>query len=223
MKKTFLFTIVILALLFLSCEKKKEVYYYCFTPLDYQKLLPYAEGQVLNFSNQNNEKRTFTIHAVNNELKTRLAVGMGFFGDTEYFYYDFKGIGLIDSKSGKSLNINFNRWPLDYELAKGNIYTEYPSKFYGAIQYIGFWNGRDEDGGLESSVLIDYEQNKIEMNVNGTNYKNVFVLTSGSDSIIEDPQPNGTILYRDVNVIYYDEREGIIGFDDLNGNEWRLN
>jgi hypothetical protein len=224
MKKTsFLFTIVILALLFLSCKKEKEVYYYCFTPLDYQKLLPYTEGQVLNFLNQNNEKRTFSVSTVNTEFKSLLTLGMGFFGDSEYFYYDHKGIGIIDSKSGHSFNINFQRYPLDYELAKEDIYAEYPSEFYGAIQYMRFWNGIDEERGLESSVSIDYEQNKIEMNVNGKTYKNVFVLTSGNDSIIEYPWPDGTILYKDVNVIYYDEIEGIIGFDDLNGNEWRLN
>ena len=227
MKKAFLFTkIIFLAFLILSCNKEetKEAYYY-FSPIDSQRLLPYTEGQVLDFFNQSNEKRTFSIYAVSTSIKTQWTVGMGFFSSAAgyYFYYDRKEITLIDSKRGDPFNISFIRWPLNTELAKENKYTEYPSEFYGAIQYMRFWNGREEDGGLESSVSVDYDQSKIEMNVNGKMYKNVFKLTSGNDSIIEYPWSDGTILYKDVNVIYYDEIEGIIGFDDLNGNEWRLN
>jgi len=54
------------------------------------------------------------------------------------------------------------------------------------------------------------------MTFNGKTFKNVLVLSSNNDSIIEQP------LCKDVNILYYDETQGIIGFDDLNGNEWRL-
>jgi len=218
MKKIILIsTIIVLVSFIFSCDKEKEKAYYRFSQLDSERLLPYKEGQVLKFINQNNEERDFSIYAVNTSLKNLYTVGMGFFTSyaASYFYYDSKSITLIDSKMEQPFYINFNRWPLNTEIAKENIYTEYPSSFSGAIQYMRFWNVWDD-------AIIDYEQRKIEMTVSGKTYKNVFVLSSGSDSIIEYPWPDGTTQIRDVNVIFYDEIEGIIGFDDLNGNEWRL-
>ena len=115
----------------------------------------------------------------------------------------------------KFFNINFRKLPLNIELAKENVYKKYPSSVTAAIRYIQFWNSLED-------ATIDFEQPKIEMTIDGKTFSNVFVLASGSNSIIENPQLNGEILIRDVNVIYYDEKDGIIGFDDLNGNEWRI-
>jgi hypothetical protein len=218
MKKVFLFTtIIILASFFLSCSEEEEAYYR-FSSQDNKRLLPYTEGQVLKFYNQNNEERTFTIRAVSIWKKEQYAVGMGFFTSSAayYFYYDKKEIYFVDSKIvvlPVPSHIYFKRWPLNTELAKQNTYTEYPSKFSGVISHFS-WNG--------DYLSIDYEQKKIEMFVNERTYKNVFVLNSGNDTIIKFIRANGDILYRDVNVFYYDEMEGIIGFDDLNGNKWRL-
>lgn len=52
------------------------------------------------------------------------------------------------------------------------------------------------------------------MNNNGTQYKNVIVLSSDNKTPINS--------IKNVNVIYYDEEQGIIGFDDLNNKHWRL-
>ena len=134
---------------------------------------------------------------------------------------------LIDNKTRESSGytgffyIKFSKWPLDDNLAKEDIYTLYPSKFHASIQLMPFWNW-DGSGNGNFKESIDYNLNKIEMNVNGKTFKNVFVLSSGNNTIIEVKRANDRIYYRDVNVIYYDEFEGIIGFDDLNGNEWRL-
>ena len=46
---------------------------------------------------------------------------------------------------------------------------------------------------------------------------NVLIFESGIDQIIK-----GNNYDRNINVIYYDEEYGIIGFDDLNDNKWRL-
>jgi hypothetical protein len=215
-KLIILTTIIIFTSFMMSCNKEKEIAYYRFTSVDTQRILPYTEGQVLKFMNQSNDERNFTIHSISTSLKKRYTVGMGFFSSeaASYFYYDSKYIALVDSKMEQPFNINFLRWPLETELAKENIYTEYPSNFFATIQYMRFWNGGDAE--------IDYEQRKIEMIVAGKTYKNVFVLISGNNSIIEYPWSDGTTQIRDVNVIYYDAMEGIIGFDDLNGNEWRL-
>jgi len=214
-----LLLLVGIAFVFMSCEEKKpppkpkEKAYYCFTSEDYKRLLPYTKGQVLKFINQDNKERTFTVQSVNIE-KIQLTYS-GFTGPINLFSYDKKEITLTDGETTKGFYIFFSRLPSgdDYDLAKQNMYTEYPSKLGASIRSIPFWNGE--------TIRIDYEQAKIEMIVNEKNYRDVFVFASGS-SIIKEEYYNGNILYRDVNVLYYDEIEGIIGFDDLNGNEWRL-
>ena len=222
MKKTFitLTTALILAFFILSCNKEKEAYYR-FSQFDYKRLLPYTEEQVLKFKNKSNDERHFTIRSVNTAIKTRYSVGMGFMGDSagDYFYYDSKEITFIYSEDWQPSSIFFCRFPVDVQLAKENREMEYPSEFYGSINW-RFWNGCNEYGSYDSYVSIDYKQKKTEMTFNGKIYKNVFVLDSGINTIIENSDvyvPN-----KDVNIIYYDEIEGIIGFDDLNGNEWRL-
>ena len=226
MKNTNLFLLVATAaLLFMgtSCEEKKpppkpkEKAYYCFTSEDYKRLLPYTKGQVLKFINQDNKERTFTIQSVITD--TVQLVYTSFLGVINLFRYDRKEIILIDGETGW-FKIKFSRLPIEYDIAKQEASTEYPSKFYGAIQDMLFWNGSNEYGWF-GDASIDYNQKKIEMTVNGKTYRDVFLIESGCDSIIEFRQSD-QIYYRDVNMIYYDEIEGIIGFDDLNGNEWRL-
>jgi len=208
-----------IAFVFMSCEEKKpppkpkEKAYYCFTSEDYKRLLPYTKGQVLKFINQDNKERTFTIYSVDTE-KVQLTYS-GFTGTINLFSYDKKVITLIDGKTKREFYIGFSRRPIDDNSARQDTYTKYPSMLYGCILHMPFWNVPNGE------ILIDYGQAKIEMIVNGRIYQGVFVFASGS-SIIEEEYYNGNILYRDVNVLYYDEIEGIIGFDDLNGNEWRL-
>jgi hypothetical protein len=219
MKQTKFITLPLLligiSLVSMTCkEKEKEIAYYQFTPEDNQRLLPYTKGQVLKFTNQNNKERTFTVQSVST-TKEQLVISPGFMEDRT-FYYDTKEITITDSDTKKRFYTRFSRYPLDRDLSMSDKYTKHPSKFYGSIiQYIA-WNGTGK------GISIDYNQEKTIMTVNGKTYKNVFVIDSGSDSIIEEKYPNGDIIYRDINVIYYDEIEGFIGFDDLNGNEWRL-
>ena len=205
----FLLTLLSMSFVCMTCKKQppQEKAYYRFTQADHLRLLPYTKGQVLKFTNQDNKERTFTIQSVNSD--TIQLVHNGFLGVINLFRYDDKIITLVDNETTKWFRIHFSRLPIEYDLAKQETYTEYPSKFYASIQSIPFWNG--------GTIQIDYEQVKTEMTIHGKTYRNVFVLTSGNESIIDN---NGHI--RDVNVMYYDEIEGIIGFDDLNGNEWRL-
>ena len=211
MKKFSFFAMTVVAVLLTAaaCQKDKTAYYQ-FTPLDNQRLLPYKQGQVLTFANQNNKERTFSVSAV--DISKESVKPMGSLD--VYFYYDTKTISLIDSETGR-FAIYFNRYPLDVDLAKKNRYTKHPSVFYARIGGAVFWNG------LNMNAAINYEQKKTEMIVNEKTYKDVFVIASGNYSIIEF-KPRDEIYYMDVNVIYYDEKEGIIGFDDLNNNKWRL-
>ena len=223
MKTTIQLSLFVLGVLFVctSCKEKeppKEVAYYRFTPADYQRLLPYKEGQVLKFRNQNGEERTISVHRISTTKKQSNAY--------HYYYYDSKEIVLVndDAKEIDSIRARFvllfYRYPSD-KLAEKDIYTEYPSKFSAAFRLSLFWNGNP-------IILMDYDQEKIEMTVNGKTYRNVFVFYSYYDKILEIPcldETNGEIYYIivSVNVIYYDEFEGIIGFDDLKDNgQWRL-
>jgi hypothetical protein len=202
----------------MTCKKEipKEIAYYQFTSEDNQRLLPYTEGQVLKFRNQNNEERTMSISAVEKFKEIVRTGGMGLY--TTRFFYDKKDIVVFDSTMGRFFTICFSRYPLDFDLAKEDGYTKYPSKFHGSMHFFPFWNGFE--GGI-SRLYIEYEQRKIEMTINEKTYKDVFVIASGNNSIIEF-KPRDRIYYMDVDIVYYDEIEGIIGFNDLNDNKWKL-
>jgi hypothetical protein len=196
----------------MACKERET--YYQFTSEDNQRLLPYTVGQVLKFTNQNNEERVMSISAIERFKESEKTGGMGLY--TTRFFYDKKDIVLFDSTMGRSFTIHFYRSPIDYNLAMEDNYTKYPSEFYGNIAFFQSWNGNDR------YISINYGQRKVEMTVNRKTYKNVFLIASGVDTIVRRDNGIGNIIYRDVNVMYYDEIEGIIGFDDLNNNEWRL-
>ena len=55
------------------------------------------------------------------------------------------------------------------------------------------------------------------MNFNNKNYKRVIKIDLTKTAIRQDDQPLPTLDY-----MYFDIHEGFIGFDDREGNEWRL-
>ncbi len=54
--------------------------------------------------------------------------------------------------------------------------------------------------------------------LNNRTYANVLVFESNKDVVLEP----SNIYPKNVNVIYYEYNYGVIGFDDLNGNQWRI-
>ena len=216
-------------ILLLSCklnsstpEKQSEAYYN-FTPTDKIMLLKYKKEEIIIFKNEDNDEVIFNVKDIYEE-KDFYTVGMGFFTTyaASYFYYDFKTIDIKVTKNNVSwgqFTLRFQKWPENAQLAKDNKYTKYPDKFYGNMNYLPLWNGQTGKESWSSyGCNINYDNPTSTMSIGNKTYFDVLTINSGSNTpVILNPT-----MTRDVNIIYYDKKNGIIGFDDLNNKHWRL-
>ncbi len=213
MKKILFF---IITLLIISCDRDEPTEaYYNFRDNDFEKLLNIELNSTIKYKNQFGDVITYTANEVTEQYENQLSQGSWVIpGSIKYFYYDRKVIELNSSDfNNYKIKYKFNRFPIDVEQAKENDFTEYPSKFNGSV-YVYLWNGIGDNG----TININFDNQTMEMLINGTNYQNVITFQS------DNPNP---IIYtsspeRNVNVVYYDIIDGIVGFDDLNDNQWRI-
>jgi len=214
MKK--ILTVLIFLSILISCSKDEPTEaYYNFRNNDFDKLLNIELNSTIKYENQFGDEIIHTTNEVTEQYKDQLSQGSWVLpGSIKYFYYDRKVIELNSSDfNNYTIKYKFNRFPIDVEQAKENDFTEYPSKFNGSV-YVYLWNGIGDNG----NININYENGVVEMMINGTNYQNIIIIQSNNpDPIIYSSSPE-----RNVNIVYYDLYTGIVGFDDLNNNQWRI-
>ena len=86
---------------------------------------------------------------------------------------------------------------------------------YNQIYNFPYWNQKDGNNSPQYSIpLIDPSVQKVTLYINGKWYSNVLKIVSKNNEPFSEQ--------RKVNVIYYVDGIGIIGFDDLDNNQWRL-
>ncbi len=178
--------------------------YYKFNQNDLNyRLLNLSVNQELIFINQNNEIVKFKV--IQNELK-KLENGSGTFsgGSITYNYYDAQVIKL------KSITDNFEEAYLKlkiYKFDNQNInisFYFYKWNVYSSSEYMQGFNLNNSTVESLSIGLVNYNQ-VIEINSNFTT------------SI-----PSNNNYNRNINVLFYDKLHGVIGFNDLDGNLWRM-
>jgi len=213
------YLLIISIVTLISCSKEEigsdnNVAYYKFSTDDYSHIPIFTLNQKIVYKNQFEESLKFTVSTIN-ESKILYTVGMGFFTSyaASYFNYDIKQIILSPDNDDNAfplfpLSYDFRRWPLDLELAKVNYKTLCESSLLGEIilfEKLGNsrWVGYDE-----YSEVIALEINEVE-------YENVKVFKSLNSS--ESNETENITL----KVVYYTDRNGVIGFDDVNGKLWR--
>jgi len=207
--------LLISVLLLTSCyDNIKEVSppYYQFIEEDLDKLLTYEVDQIITYKNENNEERKYIVTSVETEKEDYGCCAT--FGPpspyTVFYYYDIKKIEFQKFPNGGDY------WY--YYFTRKPPFVSEPdviSKFYGSINEFPFWNGQLSDGDysyINYYSVIDYNQTPILMEVNGHEFSKVHIVNSDNPDIDNS----------NVNVIYFDEVEGIIGFDDLENNKWRI-
>lgn len=212
---------MIIFIIFTSCSKSaepvnNELPYYSFKEADREKILPYVENQVIKFKNEDGTERNFKVSLSESFPKVLYGVGMGFFGGfaATYFYYDSKAIEFQSyPDSVFAFSVTFSKWPLTTEFEDSDKRREYPSAVRGFILF-SYWNGVKNENERELNIPINFNVTKNRMTINGRQYNKVATIISNN----KNPLSN---IYN-VNVIYYDEKEGIVGFDDLNNHQWRL-
>ena len=182
--------------------------YYKFTDSDSPYLLKsvYKRNTIINFRNQNNEALSFKV--ISNEQE-RMAETMSTFWGTSslvYFYFDCRTIWL------KSIT-----HPEDYRNLKLNIYKGSNNNTFGGFSFY-LWNEFGTGAYLNNNRSYNLSSFTTHMmQVNGVTYYKVIYIDSDSPYSY-----NGENYTQNVNKMYYDLEKGVIGFDDLAGNQWRL-
>ncbi len=216
--KNKLFLIVLLAVL-TACEKQeepKEKAYYNMEDADWARIPNLPVGSSLIYKNEKGASIRFTISNYYLDQKKLYAEGMGFFEPyaKEYFYYDILDIEYTDDSSN-TYSLKFTKWPKDEELAKTDLTKKFESVLYSQIYNFPYWNQKDGFNSPQFYIpLSDPSIQKVTIYFNGKWYNNVLKIIS------KDNEPFSE--QRKVNVIYYTDGLGIIGFDDLDNNHWRL-
>ena len=186
--------------------------YYQFIEEDFEKLLPYQENQILTYRNEDNEERSYIVTSIKTEKQDYGCCGT--LGPpttyTVFYYYDSKRITLKEFPNGNNFwKYYFSRKPPFNNEPNPNI------KFYGSIDDFPFWNGQlsdENDSYVQYYTSIEYDEVPISMVVNEFTFSKVHIINSNNPDTINS----------NVNIIYFDEVEGIIGFDDLENNKWRI-
>lgn len=207
--------IILLFISFCACEEEeKEIAYYNFSADNQANLPAYKKDQRLKFASQSGDTAYMTVTRDFKGLHYLYTVGMGFFTTyaASYFYYDFWDLEFRTACRGKSYvnQLYFQRWPLNQDAAEKDIYTTFPSGFYGTIDF-GLWN-------KDQRLAIPFEKAKTFMSIGTRVYTHVYVF----DSQTTQSTDTAHVLLPQVNKLYYDTKKGIIGYDDLNAGQWRL-
>jgi len=222
MKTIAINTTLILVLIFslLSCKKhprvSEEEAYYNFDATDHARIPDHVVGQELLYKNENGGQITFTVSSFDLSEKVLYGEGMGFFSSyaAEYFYYDRLNVEYTDD-SGYAYNVSYQKWPVNLESAKADPYKKQASTLLIQISFFPYWNEADEYGYPVSYLPVNASYGQIAiLTINGKTYDGVLKIVSNSNVPFSEK--------RNVNVIYYYEGIGIIGFDDLDNNHWRL-
>ena len=209
--KKIIYSILTLTL-FVNCSQDIETEaYYNFRNSDFEKELNIGSNSSLVYKNQFNEEIILETENISSNYKIQYEEYNFVVGSTKHFYFDKKEIITTSNFQSYDITYRFRRFPIDIEQAKENEFTEYPSEFKGKFNMFA-WNGN-----YNEFINIDYNSQTIEMSINGINFNEVIVLNSNS---MEETIYSGYI--KNVNVIYYDKINGVIGFDDVNGKLWRI-
>ena len=217
MKKIILLLVIILNL---SCSNDKTevgdgLPYFPFLQVDYDKFINSTEvGKILIYKNQNNAELKFKV--VKNKTEKQLeSRGTFVVGSYKYFYYDEQRIEMQstlfadgDFCCSSSFYLSLKRWPKTYQTSPTVISQD--SKFITNIGLIPFSTGIQ-------SAFLDYSEPLINLTINAVTYNKVRKI-----EIIPNPFPNPNWQLPSLKYIYFDQNKGVIGFDDMQNNEWRL-
>ncbi len=217
MKKLILLFVVIVNF---SCSKDKVadgdgLLYFPFLQVDNDKFINSTEvGKMLIFKNQNNDELKFKV--LNNKTGKQLeSRGTFVVGSYKYFYYDEQRIEMQstlladgDFCCSSSFYLSLKRWPKRYKTNPTLISQD--SKFITNIGLTPFSTG-------VQSVFLDYSEPLINVTINGITYNKVIKI-----EITPNLFPNPNWQLPSLKNLYFEQNKGIIGFDDINNNEWRL-
>ncbi|WP_299781496.1 hypothetical protein [uncultured Formosa sp.] len=215
----------IVIFIFSGCEidHNEETYpYYKFESEDDTLLIKYnyIPNQIITYKNQFNKKLNFRV--ISNITEKRGSYSRGTFsggGGLLVNYYDSKIIRLeiIENPSNTSNSGDYSK--VNY------VFSKNKSVFVNGFNF-PMWNITSfySINELQDNVnvyLSDFNEiPKTEMSINNHVFKAVVVIDSNSDESLNNSS-FGPLL-QNVNKIFYDYDFGIVQFNDVDGNEWKV-
>jgi hypothetical protein len=212
--------IIIICSLFIGCSDNENgleynLPYFQFKNEDASNLLNLPElNSRLTFINQSNKKLYFDV--VKSESRIHLYFkGNWVYGSTKYFYHDVQEILLrstlfdIDNFQ-RYIEINIETFPTEFNPNVFPVIISKESRLSAYIQHSVFNNTGP------NSFFEDFK-NFTRLIIGTKVYKKVKKLDISTTALYNINWPLPALDY-----IYFDVNEGLIGFDDRNGNEWRL-
>jgi len=196
-----------------------DLAYYRFTADDQSKLLLDNNiGDIITYKNQNDETISFEIIKYSKKKNTH-STGTFSGSGINYYYYDEQKLvmNFLNSPSvsnqikilheRRPINFNPNNYPHQKKSSRLRNFIDFP-----------LWNGYRDSDIYNHTIALNFNLPTITMSFNDYIFNDVRVLESGKIEVL-----NPQVTYpRNAHILYYDTKFGIIGFDDLNGNSWRL-
>ena len=216
MKKIILLFLLVVNL---SCSNdKKEVGdglpYFQFLQVDNDKFINSTEvGKILIYKNQNNAELKFKVlkNKTEKQLESR---GTFVVGSYKYFYYDEQRIQLGDITDEptqyyeySTFFISIKRFPKVYQLNPTVISSE--SILIANIGLRPFDNSE--------TAFFNYSEPTKSLTINSNVFTKVRKVTLPTNLY-----PNANSTLKGLTNVYFDQNKGVIGFDDIQNNEWRL-
>jgi hypothetical protein len=217
MKKIILLSVILLNLCCTNDNTQivDELPYFPFLQVDSDRLINSTEvGKILIYKNQNNVELKFKV--LKNKTEKKLESRGNFVvGSNKYFYFDEQSIhfGNINDNPNEYYDENYKfkisvkRWPIVYQTNPTIISSE--SILIANIGLYPFDNS--------ATVFLNYSEPLMSLTINSQIFTNVRKITL---PINQYPNPNATL--KGIAILYFDQNKGVIGFDDIQNNEWRL-
>lgn len=216
MKKSIL---LFLLVVHLSCSNDKtevidSLPYFQFLQVDNDKFINSTEvGKILIYKNQNNAELKFKVlkNKTEKQLESR---GTFVVGSYKYFYYDEQRIQLGDITDEpiqyyeySTFFISIKRFPKVYQLNPTVISSE--SILIANIGLRPFDNSE--------TAFFNYSESTMSLTINSNVFTKVRKVTLPTNLY-----PNANSTLKGLTNVYFDQNKGVIGFDDIQNNEWRL-
>lgn len=200
-----------------SCEKEKEeIAYYKYSAEDKKEAMYYQVGNTFAMKNQAGDQINFRVHEEITEIQERTDDIAGFpYG----YYWDFRNVWIASSLCKErclSLSVQYSRQPIDWRQAQANISKSYPSRFVVFLNS-NLWNVKLDWLSTEGK-RVNRDTSTISLPCPKKTFTDVFMVESGTNASWDSTGMAPPL----VNRIFYSKASGIVGFDDLAGNQWRL-
>ncbi|WP_111708712.1 hypothetical protein [Lutibacter citreus] len=196
--------------------------YYRFNNEDKTLLIKYnyTPNQIITYENQFNEKLNFRV--ISNITEKRGSYSNGTFsggGGILGNYYDSKIVRLeiMENQGNSSSSGDYSK--VNYVFSKNN--NEFVNGLNFPMWNITLFYSINELQDNVNVFLSDFNEiQKTQISINNHLFKEVVVIDSESN----ESQNNFSFgpLLQNVNKIFYDYEFGIVQFNDIDGNEWKV-